>query len=510
MTLSLASNLFSGAFRLPGFRAAGFSPRGGSDMGNDAVSRRQEGKIAVRSHTSPHLDFRCLGPGIPRNNGEIARAEARGSEERKSEGCTAAFRHCRRGGTAIVLALIALSSTGCQTLDHRAAKEKAEARWGEVRGRFKYQLAQQQYDRGLFEAAVTTANEAVAMHPRQADAYVILARSQLELGRSASALDAIEAARRAGVVSAELVYTEGVVLEQRGDVVGALAKFDEARKLAPGNVDALIAMAESLVALNHLDEAQKLLDDNEFNFNDRASILVLSAEVCQRRGDRNGAITRYEKAIAVEPSNPWIAQELGRLLAQAGRCPEAVELLRPLLQSAPGPVDEGGVRRDLAGCYLTAGIADAAVTVLQSHLDSEPGDAVGQLLYAKAALALNDLMGATRAIELAQEHQPHQPEVWFVRAVVQWRCGDTDAAIASLQDVLANNPRDVQALCLMAELLRSRDQVDGARGYYQRVLEIEPANAWAKAGVAALIERAQEPVSEPPKAKLTAADASLR
>lgn len=411
-----------------------------------------------------------------------------------------------RGGA--VIALVVWAGAGCQTLDHKAAKKKAEARWGEVRGRFKYQLAQQQYDRGLFEAAVTTANEAVAMHPKQADAYVILARSQLELGRPASALDAIEAARRAGVVSAELVYTEGVVLEQRGDMVGALARFDEAHELAPGNVDAMIAMAEGLVVLDRLDEAQKLLDDNEFNFNDRASILVLSAEVCQRRGDRAGAIARYEKAIAVEPSHPWIAQELGRLLAQTGRCPEAVELLRPLLQSARGPVDEGGVRRDLAMCYLSAGIADAAVMVLRSHLDAQPGDAVGQLLYAKAALAVNDMMGAARAIELAQEHQPHQPEVWFVRAVVQWRRGDTDAAIASLQDVLVNNPRDVQALCLMAELLRSRDQVDGARGYYQRVLEIEPANAWAKAGAAALIERAQEPVSEPPKAKLTAADAS--
>jgi cytochrome c-type biogenesis protein CcmH/NrfG len=84
------------------------------------------------------------------------------------------------------------------------------------------------------------------------------------------------------------------------------------------------------------------------------------------------------------------------------------------------------------------------------------------------------------------------------------------AAAADLYDVLQNDPNDVEAHCLLAEVLQARDQIDTARTHFERALEIDPACAWAAAGLKALGRAQAPPAPEEPTPRLTSVNVGMK
>ncbi|UCC32497.1 MAG: tetratricopeptide repeat protein [Phycisphaerales bacterium] len=401
----------------------------------------------------------------------------------------------------LVLISLAVMTTACSTLTHSDARQQGRQRWNQVRGRVKCQLAEQQYQAGLFEDAMRTITESLALDPNQVDAYALLARANLELGKPASAQRVLDAAQRVGVTSADLIYLQGVILEQRDDVQAAIEEYAQARALDPNNVDYLVAQAECLVALNRPAAAFELLDEHADRFDDEGTVSTLAAHIAALLGNVEEASKRYERALVTYEGSRLIAEELGRLLVRARRYEQALAVLGPLAAKSNGNGEgDGAVRRALATCYLATGDSASAKHVLSDYAASHPDDTLAQLLLAKAAIATNDALTALRAVDLAQQHEPDRPELWFVRAAVRWKRGNLVAAASDLYDVLQNNPEDVEANCLLAEVLRGQGQLTAARTYFERALELDPACAWAAEGLKSLRNAEwSEPMQPPTK-----------
>ena len=401
----------------------------------------------------------------------------------------------------LVLISVAVMTTACSTLTHPDASQQGRQRWNQVRGRVKCQLAEQQYQAGLFEDAVRTATESLALDPDQVNAYALLAVANLELGKPASAQRVLDAAQRIGLTSADLIYLQGVILEQRDDLQAALEKYAQARSLDPNNVDCLVAQAECLVALNRPTAALQLLDEHADRLDDDGTVSALAAHVAALLGNVEEASERYQRALVTYEGSRLIAEELGRLLVRARRYEEALAVLGPLAVKSDGDGEgDGAVRRALATCYLAIGDPASAKHVLSDHAATHPDDTLAQLLLAKAAIGTNDTLTALRAVDLAQEHASDRPELWLVRAAVRWKRGNLVAAASDLYDVLQNDPEDVEANCLLAEVLRGQGKLTAARTYFQRALELDPACAWAAEGLKSLRNAEwSEPVQPPTK-----------
>lgn len=404
--------------------------------------------------------------------------------------------------TQLVFISLVVLTTACSTLNHSDAKLQGRQRWNQVRGRVKCQLAEQQYESGLFDAAARTVAESIALDPKQVDAYVLLALANLELGKSASAQRVLDAARRIGLTSADLIYLQGVILEQRDNYQTAVEKYAQARALDPNNVDYLVAQAECLVALNRPAAALELLDEHADRLDDDGTVSTLTAHIAALLGNVEEASKRYQRALVTCEGSRLIAEELGRLLVRAGRYEEALAVLGPLAAKSNGDKDDGAVRRALATSHLAIGDAASAKHVLSDYAASHPDDTLAQLLLAKAAIATNDALTALRAVDLAQQHEPHRPELWFVRAAVRWKRGNLSAAASDLYDVLQNDPDDVEAHCLLAEVLHGRGQLTAARTHFERALEIDPTCAWAVEGLKS-VRNAEWPGSIQAPTKLT-------
>ena len=404
---------------------------------------------------------------------------------------------------------LATLTTACNTVKHTDAKVQAHQRWNHVRGRVKHQLAGQQYQAGLFEDAAQTLAESIALDPTEPGAYALLAKANLELGRPATAQQVLDEAKREALSSPDLIYLQGVLLEQRGKLEAAAAAYADARRLDPANVDYLVAQAECLVSLDRPGAAMQLLEDNPDRIDDDGTVSALAAHITALIGDTERACERYRQALVTHADSRLMAQGLGRLLARSRRYREALAVLVPLMETDNDTEVGGAVRRTMASCHLALGDPASAKKVLAPYARSNPEDTLAQLLLAKAAVATDDVLTALRALDLVEQREPNRPELWLVRAAVQWKRDNLIAAAADLYDVLQNNPNDVEAHCLLAEVLEARHQIDTARTHFQRALEIDPDSAWAAAGLKALGRAQAPPAPTEPTPRLTSVNVGM-
>ncbi len=389
----------------------------------------------------------------------------------------------RPGMLLHAVAALNLLLISCASIPKKDVKAEAQQHWSEVRARVKTQLAAQQYAGGLFDECIKSASEATALDPKSIDGYILAARANLEISRFASAQLSIDAAMANAATAPELTYLQGVILEQRGEFESALQAFRDVLLRDPSHIDALMAAAEILVQLDRVAEARTLLADHAHRIDDNGSFSLLAARLARVSGDQDEAFQRYLEASGFLSHDGKVTEELGLFLAELRRWTEAESVLAPLVESDPLNASSLAVLA-LAACRLENRNSAAARTILVPYATRHPDDAAAQLLLAKAALAQADWPQAHEAVGQAQARLPHDPEVRFVRALVDWKRGSNEAARSAALQLLRERPHDPDTLCLLGELASERGETSTATEQFRLALEISPASPWARTGLA--------------------------
>lgn len=366
----------------------------------------------------------------------------------------------------------------------------------------KLRLAQQQYDSGLFEDADRSAREVISLSPNNHEPYVLLARAQFQQGAFASCRNTLQQATDTGLQSAALSYTLGVLQEHLGNLDGALASFAAARRQEPDGPQYLVAEVECLMALKRPEQALDLLGTQTEYASDDGTLDALAAHIFSANQDDENALRLYGQALRQPNDSRVVAEEFGVRLAQVGRCDESLLVLNPLLASSPDEETSARVRRSVALCELRKGRGAAARRVLESYAASHESDTVAQILLAKASLLEGDFMLALAALERGSRYAPGDVELLLVRATVNWRRGRLDSAAADLFDLIEQDDANVDAHCLLAEILRSTRRPEAARSHFERALALDHDSAWASAGLDSL-RRVINPVDPPQEPALT-------
>ena len=289
-----------------------------------------------------------------------------------------------------------------------------------------------------------------------------------------------------GLASPQLHYTRGLVLENQGKFAEALLAYSQAIELEPGNIDFLSAQAECLATTGKTTQALDVLGNRMESIDDNGTLALLRAHIAALLGDDVESVRLLRNAHQKNPANPLIREELGRWLTSQGHFAEALIVLEPLISQPIDSEMNGAVRRSAATCYLMRNDPASAHAVLKLYAEDHPTDTSAQLLLAKAALGKNDMLTAMRAIDLAARHGSDRPEVRLVRAAIRWKRGRLSEAVSDLRSALAANPTDVEAHCLLGEVLSAQSRPDEARSQFRLAQQLEPASAWADAGLASL------------------------
>lgn len=172
----------------------------------------------------------------------------------------------------------------------------------------------------------------------------------------------------------------------QGELGGAIDQFRKALLFSPDDEQYRLALAESLVRANHLDEAETHLEQLVQDDPGNGRINYLLAQIAEKRGQTETAIERYQRAVYeywprdMIPERRSARWDLVRLLEKANRTNEAIGELIQLNSSATNPAERTNIAFDLLhyGALSEAGRIFRELEILQPSQDA-PRRGIGMI-----------------------------------------------------------------------------------------------------------------------------------
>jgi Flp pilus assembly protein TadD len=219
------------------------------------------------------------------------------------------------------------------------------------------------------------------------------------------------------------LFSDAVVLHQRGDLAGAEVRYRELLAVQPGHPDALHHLGLIAYSTGHLEEAAGHIEESLRRKPGNAAAHANLGLVRHDRGDYPGALAACDAALRLQRNYPEAHYNRGNTLRALGRLEDAIASYERALRLRPdfvGPlVNRARTLRDL-------GRLDAALAGNARALAVAPDLAQAHLNQAMLHLLHGDFARGFPEFEWRW----HDPQLAGARrdfGVPQWR-GDTDLA----------------------------------------------------------------------------------
>ena len=173
------------------------------------------------------------------------------------------------------------------------------------------------------------------------------------------------------------------------------------------------------------------------------------ADRLRSKGDADGAVASFDRALEVEPTNPRLQLNRGLALADGGRLADAVASYR-------------------------------------ASLALDPGQPLGWVNLGIALARMGDVSGASAAYRRALAINSREVLAHFNLGNLQLETGALDSAAASYQAVIATDPSISLAHFYLARIMAQRGELRAAAAEIDAGLEFDPHNAEATAARAQL------------------------
>lgn len=331
----------------------------------------------------------------------------------------------------------------------------------------KYYLSQ---GKGL--QALTVANEGVNANPNIPMAQYNLGIAQLGANQAQNATNTFKQLIAKNPTNPELHHLLAQSFFRAGDKGGALKAWDEALKVSPDYIPALLAKAELALQDKRYPDVHKIAEIIKTKMPKSPLGPQLEGDGYTAQGLFPKALTAYEAAFKLEPSsylvrrlsstnkalhqdqaaidvlNKWLVQNprdvevqavLGSSYLQAGKNKEAVEAFEKAYQANP---DNLALVNDLAWAYQEIG--DPKALSYAEKLSNTPGienkteilDTVGWVFLHNG----KEDKGLT-LLQQAALLDPHNAQVHYHLAAAFVKVGKKEEAKKNLEKLLKENPQ---------------------------------------------------------------------
>jgi len=238
--------------------------------------------------------------------------------------------------------------------------------------------------------------------------------------------------------------TRGFAKQQKGDLDGALADYNQAIKLDPHNIDALShrALAERDKgnwdgALADFNAVLAFAPDNADAYSNRGYVK-------QTKGDLDGALADYTEALSLKPTSAQAFYNVGLIKVRRGDIDGGMEAFNKAIDLNPR----------LARAYFSRGNAknsegdiDGAIAdYTQSVAIPDPTNGTAYFNRGAARQTRGDSAGALADYAQAISADPNLAPAYRGRANLELRRGEFDAALADATKATQLDPNDAGAV----------------------------------------------------------------
>jgi Flp pilus assembly protein TadD len=291
-----------------------------------------------------------------------------------------------------------------------------------------------------------------------------------------------------------------VLLQQQGELLQALGRFERATRLAPRNRTFRKNLAGFyFVELGWTDDAIFMYTDLLKEDPSDTEVLVALAMISSRIGRPDEAGHFLRRILDLEPWNSDARNMLDSLVAPI--IPAAPIIMPPptIPAAAQKDVDSllAELRQTISGLTAQAvspeeryrealehaehGRTAEAVSVLDELVRSVPQNALAWNDLGVMTYQLGDINRSLVAHEQAVRLEPANPIFGKNLANLYYTAlGRTDDAIQIFTGILREHPEDVETLLALGQISAANGYTEQARAFATKVLQLEPWNAAAR------------------------------
>ncbi|MBT8446617.1 MAG: tetratricopeptide repeat protein, partial [Gammaproteobacteria bacterium] len=338
----------------------------------------------------------------------------------------------------------------------------------------RYALGQTMEKLGDLRGAIGNYNAAVDIDPEFIDALIKVGEILLQARQADAAQEKIDT-----ILALEPDNPAGLALQAgasalNGDEDTAMELAQRSLSLAPGNIRASSLLAALHVKQKNSAAALEVLEAAIAVDPDSVELLNVKARVQIQQADRAGAQATLEQIIAKQPTELRHRELLARyLVSQDPAGAEAV------LRKAVADLPEENRAKLLLIEYIanTSQDKDAALALVDQYIAQDEENY--ELYFAKGKIfeATRDWLGAEVTYDAIIERDELGPSGLTARtrkAISLLRQGDKDASRVQIEEVLAENPRDKEALKLRGSLALDEGDASAAIADFRSALRDNP------------------------------------
>jgi len=251
----------------------------------------------------------------------------------------------------------------------------------------------------------------------------------------------------------------------------AIADFERALEIAPGNRVAALALATLYNRTDRPDEAETVLRSALEAGRGDGSLLSGLVQLLVAQNKAGDAEALLRRMVDDRPEDPASHALLARLLLASNRAEEALPIAEQASELAP---EAPPALETLGRVQLALGRSGDAVATFERLAELRPQSADAQFLLARAQAGAGRTEGATSTLQglLARAPERHDARIVLARLLLlQDRENAAERHIQQLTDAL---PEVVDVIELEAALARARGETEDAIAHYRRAFERQP------------------------------------
>lgn len=274
----------------------------------------------------------------------------------------------------------------------------------------------------------------------------------------------------------DVLLKHAIDAQQHGDYSEAITEYRKLLELRPNDAQAKVNLGAALSHVGKYDEAIEMYRSALPSLENKNMVLLNLALAYYKKGDFEHAREQFTVLHDAQPNDVRSAVLLGDSDLHLGKPEAALGVLEPLENKFSSNMDFEYV---LGSAMIKTGRRPDGVTRLEKV--GQAGHSPDAYMLAGATLLdLNDYEPARKDLEEAFRLAPNMPGISTLVGIARDKTGDIQNGEVAFRAALKENPDDFQANLYLGAILYKRRDVEEAKGYLDRALELRPKDSMAR------------------------------
>jgi tetratricopeptide (TPR) repeat protein len=362
---------------------------------------------------------------------------------------------------------------GCHQSSVEESKQQAFDSWGRERGKVFARMASEHYKYGQVDEAYAKAAEAHKLDEENLDHHLLYCQLMMEKGQFKAAQSELEALRDKYPRNGTIHYLLGVANERQNKLNEALACYKLAVRFDTGSSGPVLAVAETLIAMGQVDQAEQFMHDNLNEADQTAGVHELAGRLAMMQGKYVKAATSFGQAWSLNRKCDAYLEMMAQAYLAADQPVDALKALDKLTgdpEFTPS-VAVAMLQGDVACCL---GQYDRAMTHYRSALKLDENNLPAWVALARASLSAGQSSDAIRAAGMARAIDHENLDAALVMGYALLKQNQPRRALKVLHAVQKAHPKAPMLHTLLGKAYSQAGDAARAKQCYRYALWLEP------------------------------------